>query len=655
MLTEARQLHQEGRLAEAAALYREVLHREPGNAVALHLLGIAEAQSGQLLAALELIDRALAIDARNAVAFYNRGKVLRQLERMDEALASFDRAIAIRPDYAEAHSYRGSVLRDLRRFDDALASFDRALAIKPNSPEAHNDRGNLLRDFKRFDDALVAYDRALAVRPNAAEPLNNRGSLLREMRRFDDAITTYDRLLTLQPDHPLALGDWLFSRMQCCDWRGLAPHFDRLAGRIERGEKASAPFPVLATPLGIAQQRKCAEIYVRQTYGGVTRLPALGERPARDRIRLGYFSGDFHNHPVAHLFAELPERHDRSRFEVIGLSSGVANGDAMTARLKRSFDRFIDSGALPDRDIALLARQLDIDIAVDLGGFTTDSRMGVFAMRAAPIQVSYLGYPGTIGADFMDYLLADPIVIPEEDRRHYAEKIVYLPDSYQCNDATRRIADVSLSRRECGLPEQGFVFCCFNNTYKLTAGIFDIWMRLLNRIPESVLWLSQGNETARRNLKREADARGVNPARLVFADFLADMDDHLARLKRADLFLDTLPFNAHATASDALWAGLPILTCEGKTFPGRVGASLLSAVGLNELIARDPSEYEALAVELATNPQKLSAVRQKLATNRKTWPLFDTGRFVRNVEQAFLSMWERYQARLPPDHIHVQR
>jgi len=585
VLDDAIALHQKGRLAEAALLYKKILAHDPINADALHLLGVIESQRKNSEAALELMGRAVAIDHNNAASWSNRGVVL----------------------------------HDLKRFDDAVASYDRALSINRDYPEALYNRGLALDRLKRFDDAIASYERALAVRPN----------------------------------YPFLFGSWLLCRTTVCDWRGLSDAIKRLEQKIDARESASPPFPVLTMSSTAARQKTCTEIYVRKNYPATALLPPLEGRYEHDRIRLGYFSADFRNHATAYLAAGLFERHDRARFELTAFSFGSAKNDAMRTRLEKSFDRFIDVRHMSDADVAGLARKLEIDIAVDLKGFTRDSRTGIFALRAAPIQVNYLGYPGTMGAGYIDYLIADPILIPEGDRQHYAEKIAYLPDTYQPNDSTRPIAGKPFTRAECGLPDNGLVFCCFNRTYKILPFVFDVWMRLLRSTPGSVLWLVAGDATATQRLRAEAQARSVDPARLVFAERMAH-SEHLARHRLADMFLDTLPYNAHTTASDALWAGVPVLTCLGQTFAGRVGASLLNAIGLPELVTRDLAQYEAMALELATNPDRLLSLKQTLAANRLTRPLFDTARFAAHIESAYVAMWKRHQAGLVPDHIYVR-
>jgi predicted O-linked N-acetylglucosamine transferase (SPINDLY family) len=437
-----------------------------------------------------------------------------------------------------------------------------------------------------------------------------------------------------------------------CDWAGLDAAYARLAAGIDAGKRISPPFVLTATPLPLQARRRCAEIYVGQKYPPVAVSPGHWPKAPHERLRLGYFSADFRRHAVGYLTVGMFEAHDRSRFELIAFAFGPPAPGAMRARIAAAFDQFIEVEDRSDADVALLAREMEIDIAVDLMGFTTNSRTGIFARRAAPLQVSYLGYPGTMGADYIDYLIADTTVIPREDVRHYAEKIAYLPDTYWPFDSRLGVAERQFTRQEVGLPEQGFVFCCFNNNWKITPGVFDIWMRLLKRIEGSVLWLLEDNPAAGRNLGAEAGKRGIAAERLVFAPRM-NLPEHLARHRLADLFLDTLPYNAHTTASDALWVGVPLLTRSGETFPGRVAASLLKAVGLPELITHTPEAYEALALEFATDAQKLGALRQRLAENRLTCPLFDTALFTRHIEAAFLAMWQRHASGLAADHIVV--
>jgi predicted O-linked N-acetylglucosamine transferase (SPINDLY family) len=375
-------------------------------------------------------------------------------------------------------------------------------------------------------------------------------------------------------------------------------------------------------------------------------------RTAGDRIRIGYFSADYSGHATMHLMAGLLELHDRERFEVTGFSFGPVVQDAVRARVESAFERFVEVGNRSDREVAALSRELSIDIAVDLKGYTSEARPGIFAHRAAPVQVGYLGYPGTLGAGYVDYLIADRMVVPEGSEGYYQEKLVYLPDSYQVNDAKRRIAETRYERQELGLPREGFVYCCFNNNYKIMPAMFGVWMRILGRVPGSVLWLLEDNAQAAKNLRTAAEQQGVSSERLVFAPRVA-AGEHLARHRCADLFLDTLPCNAHTTASDALWAGLPVLTCLGQGFAARVAGSLVRAVGLPELIAASLEDYEELAVQLAQDPRRLEGLRARLEANRGSAPLFDTARYARHLESAYTLIHARHRAGLPPASIEV--
>jgi len=602
--------------------------------------------------ALASYDRALSINPDYARAHSNRGNVLQSLKRFDEALDSYDRALAIRPDYPEAFYNLGNTLQACKRFQEALVSYDHALRIKPDFIDALIGRGNALQDCRQYSEALISYDRALAIQPNYAEAHSNRGIVLKDMKRYDEALACYERALAIKPNLEFTFGDFLIMKITICDWNNLDSYLTQLIKKIERGEKTSTPFPMLAVSSSAALQKKVASCYANAKYPSHFLLPPLVKH-AHSKIKLAYFSADFRIHATTQLIAELFDRHDRSRFEIIAFSFHSANHkDAMRLRLEAVFDQFIDVSQQSDEQVVRLARELEIDIAVDLKGFTDGCRPNIFAMRAAPIQVSYLGYPATMGADYIDYLLADSVLIPKEYQHYYTEFCVYLPNSYQVNDTSRVIANRQFTRAELGLPEQGFVFCCFNNNYKITPVVFDSWMRILHHVEGSVLWLLEDNATAARNLRLAATARGINSERIIFAQRLA-LPEHLARHRLADLFLDTLPCNAHTTTSDALWAGLPVLTCMGEAFASRVAASLLSAVGLPELITTNLDDYQVLAIQLATHPEQLDALKQKLADNRLTTPLFDTELFTQHIESAFQMMFDRYQAGLAPNHIYV--
>jgi protein O-GlcNAc transferase len=623
------------RFGEALVSYDTAITLRPDFAEAHVNRGNVLRDLKRLDEALASHDKAIALRPGFAEAYINRGSALRDLKRLDEALATYDRAIALKPDYAQAYSNRGKVLWDLRRLDEALVSYARAIALKSDYADAYNNRGNTLRDLGRLDEALASYDKAIALQPNYAEAHSNRGGALVDLKRHEDAMASYAVALEIEPDlMPARQGIGMVAQ-SICDWT--------LTAKLADGSSQNfAPFALLAHCDDPAAHLRCAMYHIHERVPTELRPLWSGSTRRHDKIRIAYVSADFRDHAVAHLIAGLIEAHDRTRFEVIGVSLGVDDQSAMHRRLAKAFDQFHSVRSESNLAVAKLMHGLEIDIAVDLLGYTRDARPEIFAHRPAPIQVNYLGYPGTMAATFIDYVIADPIVLPFDQQPFYTEKIVHLPECYQVNDAKRTIAEHTPSRIEAGLPEQGFVFCSFNNNFKINAPVFDIWMRLLRSIDGSVLWLLRDNASAERNLRSEAAARGVDPARLVFADRLP-LVQHLARHRLADLFLDTLPYNAHTTASDALWAGLPILTCQGRAFAGRVASSLLNAIGLTELITDDPQAYEALALRLATDATLLNGLRDRLARNRLNHPLFDTDRSRRHIEAAYVTMLERWR------------
>lgn len=640
------------RFDEALKSYDHAIELNPNHAEAYNNRGVVLNALERFEDALISYDHALAIRPDHAETHNNRGTVLSNLKRLEEALASYDRAITLKPDYEEAYNNRGLVFHDLQQSEKALASYDKAIAIKTDYAEAFYNRGISLNALKLTNEALASYDRAIELNPDYADAYHNRGIILNDLNRLDEALESYDRAITLMPEHDFLYGYWLHNHMQLCYWSNYENKMMLLASKIEQNEKASVPFILLAQSNSRALQKKSAEIFVQRKYPANDALPALSKHPKHHKIRIGYFSADFRNHPVSFLTAELFEVHDRSKFELIAFYFGPDTKDEMRTRIEAAFDQFIDVRQLTDQEIALLARKHEIDIAIDLGGFTSLCRTGIFALRAAPIQVSYLGYLGTMGAEYIDYLIADATMVPEQHQNDYTEKIIYLP-SYQVNDNKRIIADKVFTREELGLPSSGFVFCCLNNNYKITPHIFDLWMRILNQVENSVLWLLADNKTIENNLREEALRRGIDKQRLIFAKNLP-LPEYLARYRTADLFLDTSPYNAGTTASDALWTGLPVLTYLGETFAGRMAASLLHAIHLPELVTETAEEYEMLAIDLATHPEKLMKIKQKLANNRLTTPLFNTQQFSKHIEAAYTQIYERHQADLMPNHIFVK-
>lgn len=688
---------QQNDLGRAIELLRTALKVAPDDAPTHANLGSALASAGDSEAALACFDRAIALEPRVAGFHSLRGDQLFALQQAADAIAAYDQAIELSPDFFDAHNNRGNALREAGQAEAALLAFERASTLAPGHPAPHNNRATVLLQIRRPDDALKSCRRALELQSSYADAWYNAGSALMDLGRLDEATVhfskaleieprffkalfnlgiafqlrsrheeaaaAFERLLKLKPDYPHAPGYLMAARTHSCDWRGIHELREKLVNGAAAGQPVCDPFTLLTVCDDPELQLRCARQFSLDANAEAAPAPlpcgiALGDKsgvPAGARtarpLRIAYLSADFHDHATARLFADVLERHDRSRLELTGVSFGPDDGSPMRARLTQAFDTFMDVRGTSDAAVCEMLRAAEIDIAVDMKGFTADSRIGIFARRAAPLQVSFLGYPGTSGAPFIDYLVADPIVVPDAKRSAFSESIVYLPNCYQPTDSTRPLpSPPATDRAAAGLPDDAFVFCSFNSSYKILPKVFDVWMRMLTAVPGSVLWLLRDNDAVVRNLRSEARARGVAPDRIVFAPRV-DADAHLSRHRLADLFLDTLPVNAHTTASDALWAGLPVLTCAGASFAGRVAASALHAIGLSELVTSDMCEYEALGVQLATQPPRLQEIATRLERNRDTHPLFNADLFRRHLEFAYEMMWDSRDQ--PPRDIRI--
>jgi len=678
-------LHEMKELNAAVASYDKAIALNPDFTEAHYNRGNALQELKQFDAAIASYDKAIDLKSNYAEAHYNRGNALQELKQFDAAVASYEKAIFLKPDYAEVYSNLGAALQELKKFDAAVVSYEKAITLKPDSAEVYSNlgaahkelkqldtavvscdkaitlkpdfapaylnRGTALQELKQLDASIADYDKAIALKPDFTEAHYNRGNALQELKQFDAAIASYDKAIELKPDYDYLFGMRLHLKMHLCCWQEFESNVSELSLKTQTNAKATTCLPLLALPIGLTEQRKAAETWSTDKYPYNPSLGLILKSLSKPKIRIGYYSADFHAHPVSILSVGLFEYHDKSKFELIAFSFGPETQDEIRGRIKNAFDKFIDVSSMSDKGVAALSRELGVDIAIDLGGYTQNCRTGIFSFRAAPIQLSYLGYLGTMGAEYYDYLIADITIIPVNSQKYYSEKIVYLP-TYQVNDSKQEISRASLSREALNLPRSSFVYCCFNANFKITPSTFDGWMRILKAVPESVLLLYTDISTAAKNLKMEAEKRGVNPERLIFGEKLI-RTQYLARCRSADLFLDTLPYNAGATASDALWAGLPVLTCMGDSFASRYAASMLFAIGLPELVTETQDEYEALAIELAKNPIKLKIIKDKLDSNRLTTSLFDTLRFTKNLESAFFAMHERYQSDLPPEHIYI--
>ena len=636
-----------GRAREAEELYARILELHRTDRQARHMMAVMQLRQGRAEEALGLLGALCAEAPDDADLRTHHGLAQQGLGRHEAALADFDRALALNPAAAVLLLYRGDALLDLGRAEAALASYDRLIQLAPNFEEAWFRRAAALWTLARHDEALAGYRHCLLLNPGRFGAAFNCGTILLKLDRYDEALAAFEQARALNPDHVYLIGALAAAVLGGCDLERW-PDIQRALIEAVRGGKAVVP-PLTFLPFcdDGDLRRACSAAFVADRVPQTPPPLWTGERYHHQPIRIAYLSSDFHQHATSELLAGLIERHDRAQFHVTGISFSKEDDSAIRKRISGAFDDFRDVRGLSDRAVALWLRDHEIDIAIDLKGHTEGSRPGILAHRPCPVQVNWLGYPGTIGADFIDYIIGDPVVLPFADQPRYSEKIVHLPHCYQSNDH-RAIADEPQTRGAQGLPEKGFVFCCFNAGWKISPAIFAVWMRLLTAVPASVLWLLDDNDTARRNLRQAAASFGVDPDRLVFA-LRAQPAVHLARHRLADLFLDTLPYNAHTTASDALWAGIPLVTCMGAQFDGRVAASLLTTIGLPELITRTLDQYEALALQLARDPERLAGVRSKLAENRLSSPLFDIGRFCSAIEAAYLQMVSRTRTGLPPE------
>lgn len=678
---------QVGKNIEGIKLLKSALGKDPKQYWAHNTLGVGLLNLNRYQEAFFSFNKAIALKPDFIEAYFNLGKTLRAMHKYKEAIANYSKCISLNNLYMDAYNNRGIIyledvmqyeeaisdfmqcitldpelffayynlgnaLNGLKRFDHAVRCFDRAIELKPDYAEAYRALAKSCRELMRYEDALFNYDRAIAFKPDYAEAYKDRGCILAELKHLVESHASYEKALAIEPDMHFVQGTLFDIKMYLCDWRNFYELLEELVSKILLQKPVALPFSVLALIDNPALQKKTAEIYAKHMHPSSNVLKNIIKYTSHKKIRIGYFSADFREHPVSLLTAELFELHDRNKFEVIAFSFGENKKDSMRKRLEIGFDQFIDVVNKTDKEVAMLAREMELDIAVDLGGFTQGARISVFAMRAAPIQMSYIGYLGTLGTDYFDYLIADSTLIPQKKQQHYSEKIIYLP-TYQVNDNKREVSDKIFTREEAGLPPTGFIFCCFNNNYKILPTTFDGWMRILKAVDNSVLWVLDANDTATKNLRNQAISSCIDGDRIIFGKHVPQ-SEYLARYRTADLFLDTFPYNAGATASDALRMGLPLLTLMGESFASRYAASILNAVNLPELITETQEQYEALAIELAQNHEQFNQIRNKLNNNLPTTPLFNTKLFARNIEAAYQEAYNRYQGNLAADHIYIE-
>jgi predicted O-linked N-acetylglucosamine transferase (SPINDLY family) len=617
---------------------------------------------------------------KKAVAFYDKGKLdeakniclkifnhipdhfdnLRLLnfiffkkKKYSLAIDFINKAIKINPKFAENYNEKGVAFTELKKHQSAIECFDKAININPKYFDALYNKGVVLHELRKLEEAIENYDKALIINSNHVLALNNKGFALQQLKKFDSSLESYYKAFKINPNFDFLLGKIIHTKSLFCNWKFFDENLKNLKNKLNKNEASSLPFATLSLYDSPLLQKKTTETWIKKTYSNINKLKSISKHKPNKKIRLGYYSADFHNHATSHLIAYMFELHDKSKFELFGFSFGPDKNDEMRKRISSSFDHFVDVRLKSDVDIVKLSRNFKIDIAIDLKGITTDARFGIFINRCAPIQISYLGFPGTSGTDLIDYIIAHKTLIPKENQKFFSEKIIYLPDSYQPNDYTKKMSKKVFTREELSLPKNAFVFCCFNQNYKITPNIFNIWMKILKKIEGSVLWLIKDSNEGVNNLKKEANKRGINPDKIIFAKRMT-ISEHLARHKMADLFIDTFPYTAHTTCSDALWSGLPVITLMGQSFASRLSGTLLNAVGLNELIATTEKDYEDLIINLAKDSNQLKIIKNKLEKNKINQPIFNTKLYTKKIESAYKEIYKRYHSDLPLENIEIE-
>ena len=531
----------------------------------------------------------------------------------------------------------GLALHHQGKLDDAKQIYEKILQKQSNHFDALQLLGTIYTQVKQHEVSLQYFDKALQINKTNSEVFNNRGIVLQNLKRLDEALTSYEEALRIKPDYEFLPGICQYTRMHLCVWTNFQETVEELRRGIASRLPISSPFPVLGLIDDLETQRLCATTYVETKHSKSILRYSNQSQDLKEKPKIGYFSADFHNHATLHLMQEVFKNHDHSRFDFFAFSFGPQTNDSWQQEAKTYFKEFIDVRDKSDAQVAELSRQLGIDIAIDLKGFTADARTGIFANRAAPTQINYLGYPGTMGADYIDYIIADKIVIPEESQQFYTEKVLYLPNCYQSNIRTRKVSEKEISRKDVGLPEDVTIYCSFNNIYKITPDMFSIWLEILKSVESSVLWILCTSDTAKHNLIQFANSHGVDSSRIVFAPHMP-IEEHLKRLLLADVFLDTFPCNAHTTASDAVRMGVPIVTLAGESFASRVAASILSTIGMQELIVNNPEDYKSLAIRLGADTDYLKTVKHELKMNLSESSLFDSVTFTKDLENIYESL-----------------
>jgi len=628
--------HKDGKILKAVEIYLELLKKDKDNYRVLSLLGAANIQLGNIDKGICYLKKSIQINSNYAAAHINLGNGFKNKNSFEDALNCYNKAIYLEPNNPDVHCNKGAVLYQLKEFSKALESYNKAIEIDNKHFLSHNNKGILLKDLGNFDEALECYKNSININPKNVLAYISKGDLYLELKRYEDALKSFENAIQIDENQNYLLGKYIRCCMFLCKWENFFPTTQKINKLIKKSLKVVDPFTYMSIMDNPEISKLCAEIYSQDKLSIIPLSKKVSLKKS-SKLKIGYFSGDFNNHAVMHLIMDVFKNHNKSNFEIFGFSFRPDKDDHWTEKLKKYFDGFNNVKEYTDIQIANLSKKIGIDIAVDLTGFTKSSRVGVFAHRAAPIQINYLGYPGTLGSEFFDYIIADEIIIPKKNSNFFSEKVLYLPNCYQANMSSKQVSEKTITKSELNLPDDKFIFACFNNNYKITPDIFNSWMNILKRVPKSILWLLKSNESSILNLQKEAIKRNVNPERIIFAPPLPN-DEHLNRLRLADLFLDSFPYNSHTTASDIVRMGVPIVTVIGNSFASRVCASILTTLKLPELITNNITEYESLAVELALDDKKITKFKNSVKDSAKNSILFDSVNFTRNLEKLYLSL-----------------
>ena len=642
---EAKKLHQAGKVNEAQKIYLELLKNSPSDHKINFLTGTSYLQLKNYEKAITYLDNSINISPEFPHSYNSKGIVFSEMKFFEEAIRNYDKAILLKPDFLEAHLNRGISLKNIQEYDDALKSFEKCIEIDSLNPKIYNNLGNLFLENLKYADAKNAYDKAIMFNEKYAEAYEGRGDALQEIAKIEKdpsklslSITNYEEAFSIKPDLDYVYGKIVSTKMYVNDWSKTEQYLSKIKEEVNNNKKTIIPFPLLSLMDDPKLHKKCSEIFA-------TDYPLKNlinnEKIKNEKIKIGYFCADFNEHPVSMLIAKMLSLHDKSKFKVFCYSFGFEKKDELHKWIESKVDVYRDIRKLNNEDVAKLAKNDGINIAIDLQGYTSKHRVGIFSHRAAPIQINFLGYPGTMGSNYFDYIIADENLIPETSREFYSEKPIYMPNQYQVQNDELKVSEIIPSKKELGLPEKSFIFCGINNTYKISPAIFDVWMKILHKVENSVLWLLDNNEVSKNNLLREARARNINGDRLIFSKRTAH-DRYLAQFNHADLYLDTFNYNAGATASSALWMGVPVLTMAGISYAARMASSLLKSIDLPELITTSIYDYEKLALELSARPEKLNAIKEKLKKNRSEKPLFNTEMYTRHFEEGMSQVYNNF-------------